>query len=213
MHHEHPGTSQPAWILDSLPVLADPSPTHSLSPATVAPLSVDEVKSLEAAYERLRKICLSCREQGVPLLIDAEYQSVEPVVDHLAYAAAVEFNKPGDPLPLVYATVQCYLKDAFPRLQRSYLEAQRRGVPFGVKLVRGAYLMRETQEAQAQGRASPVFESIQDTHRCYDTCAAFMIAAAAQGARSLAKPQAAVVLATHNYSSGEATHCQKPLQG
>ncbi|CAI5525741.1 unnamed protein product, partial [Closterium sp. Naga37s-1] len=208
------------WRRPSLPILAPESPTYFTPSSAPSPLTASEAAAISSAHDRLRKICDACGEGHLPLLIDAEYQSVEPAIDYLAYALMMEYNKTGvtvtgggkeggkteAELPLVYSTVQCYLRDAKPRLAASFGAAQEAGVGFGVKLVRGAYLVRESAEAKKRGATSPVHESIENTHKCYDACAGMMIDAAGAAAKRESKgesgPAAGVVLATHNYGSG-----------
>ncbi|CAI5471166.1 unnamed protein product [Closterium sp. Yama58-4] len=208
------------WRRPSLPILAPESPTYFTPSSAPSPLTPSEEAAITSAHNRLRKICDACTEGKLPLLIDAEYQSVEPAIDYLAYALMMEYNKTGvtvtgggkegskteAELPLVYSTVQCYLRDAKPRLAASFGAAQEAGVGFGVKLVRGAYLVRESAEAKKRGATSPVHESIENTHKCYDACAGMMIDAAGAAAKRESEgesgPAAGVVLATHNYGSG-----------
>ena len=193
-HSKHPSQPVP-WLLPSLPVLAPDSPSLPEQPP---PLSADEEGQVARAYGRLKHICDTCRAQKLPLLIDAEYTDVEAAIDHFAFAAALEYPGRGG-LPFVYATVQCYLKDSLPRLKTALHEAQRRGVPIGFKLVRGAYLRREGEVAERRGVGSPVHGSVEETHSCYDSCAEVMMRAAVDKGSSAA----AVVLATHNFESGD----------
>ena len=62
--------------------------------------------------------------------------------------------------------------------------------------MRGAYLTRETRLAAALGVPSPVHGSIQETHDCYNGCAAFLLDRVRRGSAS-------VMLATHNVESGK----------
>ncbi|CAI5470622.1 unnamed protein product [Closterium sp. Yama58-4] len=126
------------WHRPSLPILAPESPTYFTPTSAPSPLTPSEEAAITSAHDRLRKICDACAEGGLPLLIDAEYQSVEPAIDYLAYALMMEYNKTGvtvtgggkegskteAELPLVYSTVQCYLRDAKPRLAASFDAAQ-----------------------------------------------------------------------------------------
>ena len=52
-------------------------------------------------------------------------------------------------------------------LEREYSITRQLGVCFGAKLVRGAYLARERQLAQQEGRASPVCDSYEETGANY----------------------------------------------
>lgn len=48
-----------------------------------------------------------------------------------------------DNKPIVFGTVQTYLKDANERLLLTTKAAEKMGVQMGLKLVRGAYMSRE----------------------------------------------------------------------
>eukprot|EP01018_Ginkgo_biloba_P034595 Gb_14261 [translate_table: standard] len=190
--HRHPEFSLP-WKQETLPILAPHSPTYHTFSAP-EPLSETEEKELRLAEKRLHTLCKACEENSLPLLIDAEYTSVQPAIDYFTYSASLEFNKSAK--PVVYGTIQAYLKDALPRLRLASEEATRRGIQIGLKLVRGAYITRESALAASLGAPSPIHSSIQDTHRCYDDCASFMLEKA-----TLA--EGSVVLATHNFDSGK----------
>lgn len=50
------------------------------------------------------------------------------------------------------------------------IEASKRlGFNLGVKLIRGAYMNEERRLAQEGGYESPVHDTIEDTHSCYNT--------------------------------------------
>ncbi|KAH9324366.1 hypothetical protein KI387_004544, partial [Taxus chinensis] len=192
--HRHPDQVNLPWMQDTLPILAPSSPVYHTTSAP-PPLTANEERDFRLAEERLRRLCKACEENSLPLLIDAEYTSVQPAIDYFTYSASLEYNKSAK--PLVYGTIQAYLKDALPRLQLACDEATRRGIQIGLKLVRGAYITRESALAASLGAPSPIHPSIEETHRCYDACAAVMMDKAAMA-------EASVVLATHNFDSGKA---------
>ncbi|KAH9324368.1 hypothetical protein KI387_004546, partial [Taxus chinensis] len=192
-HRQNDNVSLP-WMQDTLPILAPSSPTYHTTSAPES-LTATEETDLKLAEDRLLTLCKACEENSLPLLIDAEYTSVQPAIDYFTYSASLKFNKSAK--PLVYGTIQAYLKDALPRLQLVSDEATRRGIQIGLKLVRGAYITRESSLAASLGAPSPIHSSIQDTHRCYDACAGVMMEKAAMA-------EASVVLATHNFESGKA---------
>jgi len=66
----------------------------------------------------------------------------------------------------------------------------------GLKVVRCAYLARETRLVATLGVPSPIHGSIQETHDCYNGCAAFLLGRVRRGTAS-------VMLATHNVQSGQ----------
>ncbi|CAD5171697.1 unnamed protein product [Musa acuminata subsp. malaccensis] len=187
-------TFQLPWSTHSFPILCDSSPLY-LTPSVPDPLTETQELDLRLAQQRLSKICHRCAEAGIPLVIDAEYASLQPAVDYFTYSAAIQFNH-GDQ-PMVYGTIQAYLRDSRERMVNAVEAAERQGIPLGIKLVRGAYLTRETNLALSLGVPSPIHGSIQETHQCFDNCAAFLLERVRRGS-------GAILLATHNVRSGQA---------
>ncbi|KAJ7974222.1 Proline dehydrogenase [Quillaja saponaria] len=181
------------WKQNSLPIFADSSPLYHTRKRP-EPLTAEEERDLQLGHERLLKLCQRSVEANTPLLVDAEYTSVQPAIDYLTYSAAILHNK--DDTPIVYGTLQTYLKDAKERLLLTTKAAEKMGVPMGFKLVRGAYMSSETKIATSLGYASPIHNTIQDTHACFNGCASFMLEKIANGSGG-------VVLATHNVESGK----------
>ncbi|KAG6531350.1 hypothetical protein ZIOFF_005155 [Zingiber officinale] len=105
-----------------------------------------------------------------------------------------EFNRSEQ--PIVYNTIQTYLRDAKERMANVVEAAEEEGFSLGVKLVRGVYLTRKTQLASSMGAPSPVHGSIQETQECFDSCASFMM-------ERVGRKPGAVFLATHNVHSGQ----------
>ncbi|KAI0528712.1 hypothetical protein KFK09_001254 [Dendrobium nobile] len=182
------------WKRPSLQILTDASPLYH-TPRAPPPLTEEEERELHLSHDRLATLCHHCSAANLPLLVDAEYTSVQPAIDYLIYAAALDFNK-DERRPLVHGTIQTYLKDSKERLIQAVDGAKKAGISIGFKLVRGAYLSRETALASSLGMASPIHRSIQETHACFNDCAAFMIERTVKGSCS-------VVLATHNLESGK----------
>ncbi|KAH0469359.1 hypothetical protein IEQ34_000917 [Dendrobium chrysotoxum] len=181
------------WKRPSLQILTDASPLYH-TPRAPPPLTQEEERELGHSHDRLATLCHHCSAANLPLLVDAEYTSVQPAIDYLIYAAALDFNK--DERPLVHGTIQTYLKDSKERLIQAVDGAKKAGISIGFKLVRGAYLSRETALASSHGMASPIHRSIQETHACFNDCSAFMI-------ERIVKGSCSVVLATHNLESGK----------
>ncbi|KAJ8751730.1 hypothetical protein K2173_025903 [Erythroxylum novogranatense] len=180
------------WKHDTFPIFADSSPLyHTLKEPE--PLTPQAEHDLQLGMQRLWKICQRCLEANVPLAIDAEHTSIQPAIDYFAYTSAIQYNK--DDNPIVYATIQAYLKDAKDRLLLVTKAADKMGVPMGFKLVRGAYMSSESKLASSLGYESPIHNDIRQTHDCYNDCASFMLDRIANGSDG-------AVLATHNIESG-----------
>ncbi|XP_009611325.1 proline dehydrogenase 2, mitochondrial-like [Nicotiana tomentosiformis] len=190
--HKDPSFNLP-WKQKTLPLFAESSPLYHTSKKP-EPLTVEEERDLQLAHKRLTKICEKCLEHDVPLLIDAEDTTIQPGIDYMAYSAAIKYHK--DDGPLIFGTIQAYLKDAKERMAIAKKAAEKMGVPMGFKLVRGAYMCSERELASRLGFQSPIHDSIEQTHACFNSCAEFMIEEIANGS-------GAVVLATHNIESGK----------
>ncbi|KAI3861366.1 hypothetical protein MKX03_016181 [Papaver bracteatum] len=123
------------------------------------------------------------------------HKPIQPAIDYLTYSTMIRINRDGN--RIVHGTIQAYFKDAKERLIQATKIAEKMGVILGLNLVRGAYLSHESTLASSLGFSSPIHESIQDTHACYDECASIML-------EKVSKGTGAVVLATHNIESGKA---------
>ncbi|KAK3153245.1 hypothetical protein QOZ80_2BG0169750 [Eleusine coracana subsp. coracana] len=196
---KHPSLVLP-WKTHSFPILSDSSPLY-LTPSEPPALTADEERELQLAHDRLLAVGRRCAEHGIPLLVDAEYATVQPAIDYFTFAAALAFNTSkaawatGD-RPIVHGTIQAYLRDARDRLEAQVRAAEKEGVRLGLKVVRGAYMAREARLASSLGVPSPVHGTLQDTHDCYNGCAAFLLDRVRRG-------HASVMLATHNVESGQ----------
>lgn len=180
------------WKQDTLPIFSESSPLYHTQKRP-EPLTPEEESDLELANQRLQELCQRCVQANMPLLVDAEQTWVQPAIDYFTYSSAILHNK-GDN-PIVFGTMQTYLKDAKERLLLTTEAADKMGIPMGFKLVRGAYMSSESKLAESLGYASPVHNTIQDTHDCFNDCSSFLLEKVANGPGS-------VVLATHNIESG-----------
>ncbi|XP_062201372.1 proline dehydrogenase 2, mitochondrial-like isoform X2 [Phragmites australis] len=195
--HKHPSFVLP-WKAHSFPILSDSSPLY-LTASEPPALTAEEERELQLAHERLLAVGARCAEHGIPLLVDAEYATVQPAIDYFTFAGALAFNGGGagdSERPIVHGTIQAYLRDARDRLEAMVGAAESERVRLGLKVVRGAYIARETRLAASLGVPSPIHSSIQDTHDCYNGCAAFLLDRVRRGSAS-------VMLATHNVESGQ----------
>ncbi|KAK7295584.1 hypothetical protein RJT34_18494 [Clitoria ternatea] len=182
-----------SWKQDSLPIFSESSPLyHTLK--RPEPLTPQEESDLQLANQRFLELCQKCVQNNIPLLVDAEHTYVQPAIDYFTYSSAILHNK--DDNPIVFGTIQTYLKDAKERLLLTTEAAEKMGIPMGFKLVRGAYMSSETKLAQSLGYDSPIHNTIQDTHKCFNDCSSFMLEKIANG-------PGGVVLATHNVESGK----------
>ena len=190
--HRHPAFGLP-WKAEALPVLAPSSPTYHTYSAP-NPLSPAEENNLISTEQRLLQLCQACEVVSLTLLVDADYISVQPVIDYFIYITFSKLNRCRK--PLVYMMIQAYLKDSLSRLFEASEEAKKQGISIALKLLCGAYITREIVEAQSLGSPSFVHSLIIETHNCYNSCTSLML-------EKVSTSEASLLLDTHNFDSGK----------
>lgn len=66
------------------------------------------------------------------------------------------------------------------------------GYNVGIKMVRGAYMTEERNLAKEEGRESPIWATIEETHQCYDANVSKVLE------HLVDQPHGAVLLGSHN---------------
>jgi proline dehydrogenase len=162
----------------------------------------EEVELIEKMFARGHALGREAAACGTRLLIDAEQARFQPAIDNLVLDMQRKYNAvERSDKPIVYNTYQCYLKDVPDRLRIDVQRSERFSYHFGAKLVRGAYMESEREFAKEMGVPSPVHESIQDTHECYNNAVEFLLEYSAS--HSETKVGVELMLATHNQESIE----------
>ncbi|KAF7520413.1 hypothetical protein PCG10_009203 [Penicillium crustosum] len=160
------------------------------------PISVDAMAARQSMPEPLVKamdeICIATEKQGSRLWLDAEQQVLQHGLDDWAIEVMRRHNK--SEAPIVYNTIQGYLKGSKANLDHHLTLAAQEGWSLGIKLVRGAYIEHETR--------SLIHDTQADTDRSYDLIADTLLCRRMPaGKESLPFPKAALFLATHNAAS------------
>ena len=164
-------------------------------PFSRAALSKEELKLLDNMLGRVNTLAEAAVEKGVRLMIDAEHSYFQPAIDAVVTELQRRFNKNE---PKVYNTYQCYLKDSHDRMLVDLERSRREGYKFGCKLVRGAYMVLERERAEDKGYPSPVWDTKEETHACYDGAVAMLLP-------WVKNHGAEFMVATHNQRSVERT--------
>lgn len=113
------------------------------------------------------EICERAKERGVRLLIDAEQQAVQPMINEWTMEFQRRYNKSPKTGALVYNTYQAYLRSTPSVLARHMAIAQSQGFTLGIKLVRGAY--RGTEPCHL------IWQTKEETDGTYDGLAEALI--------------------------------------
>jgi|UPI000581A838 proline dehydrogenase len=172
---------------------------REVGPLSLAAPTDEEIELMERMFERGHELARQAAEVGTRLLIDAEQARFQPAIDNFVLNLQRTYNATGvSEFPVIYNTYQCYLKDVPDRLRTDVERSERFDYHFGAKLVRGAYMESERALAKSLGFPSPIQDTIQDTHDCYNNSVDFLLKHAIQSDKTCE-----LMLATHNQESIE----------
>ena len=152
-------------------------------------LSLEEQQAWDRVKDRFQQSCKKGLACNIKLLIDAEESWIQPALDDLVEELMACYNKEEI---MVYATIQLYLSERLPYLKSLLEKSKKEAYQIGVKLVRGAYIEKETARANLKQYTNPVCSSKEATDRNFD-----------QGLQLLLEnlDQAAVFVGSHNEAS------------
>jgi proline dehydrogenase len=129
------------------------------------PLTDAEKISYERVLKRVDTICKRAHENNVRIFIDGEESWIQETIDELAYEMMRKYNKEQ---PIVYNTFQMYLTASLNKLKEALHDAVMHNYYLGAKLVRGAYMEKEREEARRRGLADPIQPDKESTDRDFD---------------------------------------------
>lgn len=124
------------------------------------------------AKDRVDAICAAGYEHNIKILIDAEESWIQDPIDDLAQIMMAQYNQSK---VVVYNTYQMYLQRGLDFLKQSLALAKQEKYLLGVKLVRGAYVEKEQQQAEKKGQASPLNPHKKATDQMFDEAATFCL--------------------------------------
>lgn len=158
-----------------------------------------------ALQEAIHEICDRAKDRKILLLFDAEQHAVQDTIDSWVLDLQRRYNHSfsiqGKPRALIYNTYQAYLQSTPKTLASHLAVSQNESFVLGVKLVRGAYLNSDPREI--------FWATKQETDNAYDAIARCLMTreyndiVQSANKKSLALPQADLVLASHNRASVE----------
>lgn len=123
----------------------------------------------EKLKERMRPVFRLAMERGVFLNLDMEQYSVK----HLTLEVFQELVSEAEFKNYKWfgVVIQAYLRDSLEDIRNLTEFAKRRGTPFWVRLVKGAYWDYETIEAEQRGWNIPVYTHKAESDANYEQCA------------------------------------------
>ena len=128
-------------------------------------LSVSQKDKYQKFYDRLDSVCNKASEHGVGVFIDAEESWIQGPIDRLALEMMDKYNNES---VIVFNTYQLYRHDKLAQLKEDYELMRSKGLMFGAKLVRGAYLEKENDRAEEMGYPSPIQATKADSDRDFN---------------------------------------------
>lgn len=152
-------------------------------------LSYEQQDAWQRAQNRLEGLCKLAVQTKTPLFVDAEESWIQNPIDTLVEMLMERYNRDK---ATVYTTVQLYRHDRLAYLSSLIERAKEKGYLLGVKLVRGAYLEKETLRAKEMGYPNPMQASKSATDRDYEAALAVCVDA---------YPHVWVCAGTHNEAS------------
>ena len=131
-----------------------------------------EQTAFQRMYSRFENICKNAYSYKVRVLVDAEETWFQKPIDDIVYQMMERYNKEE---VIIYNTYQLYCKDKFQQLVEANEVALAKGYKLGAKLVRGAYMEKERERAEAQGYPNPIQLNKAATDHDFDKALAFCI--------------------------------------
>lgn len=130
------------------------------------PFTTEEEAEWQRIVQRFNAICKKAHDNNVLVLIDAEETWMQTAADDLVAQMMQQYNQNQ---VIVYNTLQCYRWDRLDYLKTLHQQAQTQGFKIGVKIVRGAYMEKERERAEAKGYQSPICKDKAATDANFNT--------------------------------------------
>eukprot|EP00117_Sycon_ciliatum_P015560 scpid75052/ scgid5037/ Probable proline dehydrogenase 2; Probable proline oxidase 2 len=141
---------------------------------------------------RLHEMAEAAARRDAFIIIDAEQSYFQPAIQRLALPVMLHWNSRSR--PVIYTTIQAYLKESRSVAQGCLRLFEEEKSRFAAKIVRGAYLKLEADRAHALGYSNPICSSYEETNDSYNQIVRFMFDKVREDAASL-------MVATHNVES------------
>ncbi len=115
--------------------------------------------------KRVDLICSTAYASKVIVFIDAEDRCMQDVFDRITESMMEKYNKE---YAVVFNTLQMYLKDRLTYLDFLLQTSEQKNYIPGIKLVRGAYVEKERENALKEGKPSPVYDTKKETDDAFN---------------------------------------------
>ncbi|XCF05089.1 proline dehydrogenase family protein [Tamlana crocina] len=116
-------------------------------------LTNEEQAEWNKVIGRFDEVCKKAKKNDIAVLIDAEESWMQAAADDLVTLMMARYNTEK---PIVFNTLQMYRHDRMAFLKREHKKAIKGNYFLGYKLVRGAYMEKENDRAEAMDYSSPI---------------------------------------------------------
>lgn len=128
-------------------------------------ITAQEQAEADKFKARMFRIADAAYKANTRLLIDAEDFWFQEAIDNVVFELMLNYNRDR---AIIFNTWQMYRHDRLEHLKKTITEANEKGVFTGVKLVRGAYMEKERERAEAGGYPSPIHPDKVSTDNAYN---------------------------------------------
>ena len=135
-------------------------------------LDDNELEELNLVTRRVDEICKASSENRVPIFVDAEDSWYQDYIDDVVESMIFKYN---NEFPIVYNTVQLYRHDRLRYMKDLISRCNSNGKNLGLKLVRGAYMEKEREQASKKNYPDPIQKDKQATDNDFKKAVEFCI--------------------------------------
>lgn len=156
-------------------------------------ITEEDLAIFDTFAERVLSIGKAAHSKNCLLYVDAEQTFMQAAIESFGQQLTHIFNR--DQKHIIMNGYQCYTKRMTQVIQHEVACSKVLGYNLGIKLIRGAYMNEERALAEQHGYESPIWDTIEETHQCFDDCLSHVI-------RNL-EGNSLLFIASHNASSVE----------
>ena len=167
---------------------------NTKGPLASSALDNEEIILMRNMHARVQHLASIAKELGVRLMIDAEHTHFQPAIDNITLQLQKEYNKEN---AVIFNTYQMYLKNSSKRLSIDVDRSVKSNYFFAAKLVRGAYMMSEREQAIKNKMPDPIHDTLSATHDNYNAAVKRLVQEMGQG------KNIELMIASHNQESVE----------
>ncbi len=135
-------------------------------------LEDNELLELNLVAARVDEICKAASENQVSVFVDAEDSWYQDYIDQLVESMIFKYN---NEFSIVFNTIQLYRHDRLQYMRGLISRCNSNGKKLGLKLVRGAYMEKEREQASKMNYPDPIQKNKQATDNDFNKAVEFCI--------------------------------------